>query len=222
MLAANTMGSSLNNPRAMGASGATTPTCEPGFGTLPSPSLPWHFAQSKSNRIAPCFESPIILTTVADAACAAAGGAELVLAPAVLCSSCAGVADEAEGSFSAFDSVTAPGAAGLNEGFKIKSASPLSCDGVRFLCAGMVVEGLCLVGSEICLISHWLDRPNFASWDKSGPALPPLPSIVWQVTQPAETKRPLPSWLSAVGKVMLVWPVSGVAGPGAEVADAAT
>src|ERR1017187_8063004 len=194
MLAANTTGSSLNNPRAIGASDDTRPACEPGFGTWPSPALPWHFAQSRSNRIAPCFGSPIILTTVAEAAGAsAAGGTELGLAPAVLCSSCAGGADEGEGWFSAFDSAPALSAAGLDEGFRIKSARLLSCGGVRFLCAGMMVVGTCLTGSVICVISHWLERPNFASWDKSGPTTPPLPSILWQATQPTETKRPLPS-----------------------------
>src|ERR1039458_904515 len=115
MFSMNTTGSSLNNPRAMGASGDTTPACEPGFDTWPSPALPWHFAQSKSNRTAPCFRSPIILTTVADAACAsAAGGVELGEVLAVLPFCCAGFADEAEGCSPAFDSVPAPGAAGLD------------------------------------------------------------------------------------------------------------
>ena len=82
----------------------------------------------------------------------------------------------------------------------------------------MVVVGSCLAGSVICLITHWLERPNFASWDKSGPTLPPLPSIVWQVTQPAETKRPLPSWLSPAGAVVFVWPAAGLAGLAAEAA----
>ena len=134
IFSANTTGSSLNNPREMGASGDTTPACEPGFGTWPFPALPWHLAQSKSNKTAPCLASPIILTTVAGGACAsAAGGAELWLAPAVLCSSCAGFADEVEGWFSAFDSAPALSVAGLDEGFRIKSAKPLSCSWVRFL-----------------------------------------------------------------------------------------
>jgi len=44
----------------------------------------------------------------------------------------------------------------------------------------------------ICLIIHWLARPNFASWDKSGAVVPPLPSIAWQAIQLVETKRRLP------------------------------
>src|ERR1039458_2792559 len=195
MFSANTTGSSLNNPRAMGASCDTTPACEPGFGTLPTPALPWHFAQSRANRTAPCLGSPIILTTVTDAACAsAAGGVELGLVLAVLPFSCAGVDDEAEAFFSVFDSVPAPAAAGLDEGFRMKSAKLLSCGWVRFLCAGMMVVGTCMRGSVICVISHWLERPNFASWDKSGPATPPLPSILWQATQPTETKNTRSRW----------------------------
>src|SRR5664279_3221768 len=108
------------------------------------------------------------------------------------------------------------------EGFRIKSARPLSCGWVRFLCAGMMVVGTCLRGSVICVISHWLGRPSFASWDKSGPATPPLPSILWQATQPTETKRPLPSWTLAVGAVTLGWLDSDVAGVAAVVADPAT
>jgi hypothetical protein len=108
----------------------------------------------------------------------------------------------------------------------MKPARLASCAGVRVVVAGMMLKGACFLGSVICAISHWLDRPRAPSWDRSGPNTPPVPAILWHTAQPAEANNGLPSDTLLADDAAVVLGASAVLAPpgasGAGLADPGT